>query len=131
MNKKEKLQEKISKLQKQLNEIEVKEWWAARPHILEFECGYSHEYSDDGDFNDYFYARDIILNDEWIKYNSVEWQTFCDHLGIPLYSTDPDAIAEYWEEYLRDINNPDGYDVDYPDFVEHAEETMRNPNYAG
>ena len=130
MNKKEKLQAKIAKLEAELHNIEVSEWWAARPHILEFECGYSHQYSDDGYFNDYFQAYGVILNYKWIEDNSIKWQTFCDHLGIPLYPADADEIADCWEDYLRDINNLDDYDVDYPDFIQHAEQTMRNPNYA-
>lgn len=126
MNKKEKLQAKIAKLQAELHIVEVNEWWLARPHIVEFECDYNHEYDDNGGFNDYFYARDIILNYEWIKYNGIKWQTFCDHLGIVLY---PEA-DDCWEEYLRDINNPDNYDIDYPDFINHIGQTIRNPDYA-
>lgn len=126
MNKKEKLQTKIAKLQAELHEIEVSEWWSARPHIAEFECGYDNEYDDNGSYSKYFHVYGIILNHEWIKYNGIKWQNFCDHLGIPLYPADPDEIAEYWE-YLRDINNLDDYDVDYPNFVEHAKELIRNP----
>jgi hypothetical protein len=130
MNKKEKLQAKIAKYQAELHTIQAKEWWEARPHIAEFECGYDNEYDDNGSYSKYFHAYGILLNHEWIKYNNIKWQTFCDHLGIPLYPVDSDEIAEYWEEYLRDINNPDDYDVDYPDFVQHAEETMVNPNFS-
>jgi hypothetical protein len=130
MSKKEKLQAKIAKLQAELHAIEVKEWWSARPHIAEFECGYNAEYNDEGGTTDYFQAYGVILNHEWIKYNGVEWQTFCDTQDIPLYPADEDDMAELWEYYLRDINSPDDYDVDYPDFVKHGEQTMRNPNYA-
>lgn len=130
MNKKEKLQEKIAKLQAELHEIEVAEWWSARPHIAEFECGYHSDFNDEGGYDSYFCAYGVILNHEWIKYNGIKWQTFCDHLDIPLYPTDPDEMVELWNYYLCNINNPDDYKIDYPDFVQHAEETMRNPNYA-
>lgn len=129
MNKKEKLQAKIAKYEAELHAIEVKEWWSARPHIAEFECGYNSEFNDEAGYDDYFRAYGVILNHEWIKYNDVEWQNFCDHLDIPLYP-DEEVIADEHEYYLRDIHNPDDYDIDYPNFVQHAEETMRNPNYA-
>lgn len=131
MSRIEELQKQIAALESELHDLQVVEWWEQRPHILEFECGYDNEYDDNGSYSKYFRAYGIILNHEWIKYNGIKWQTFCDHLGIPLYPTDPEEVADYWEEYLRDINNRDDYDVDldYPDFIQHAEETMRNPNY--
>lgn len=129
MSKKEKLQTKIAKLQAELHNIEVSEWWEARPHILEFECGCNHEYNDEGGFSDYFQAYGVILNYKWIEDNGIKWQTFCDHLDIPLYPADADEIADCSGEYLRDINNPDNYDVDYPNFLQYVDETFRNPNY--
>ncbi len=109
MNKKEKLQAKIAKLQAELHEIEVSDWWSKRPHILEFECNYENEYDDNGSYKKYFRPYSIILNHEWIKYNGIRWQTFCDHLGIFLYPTNGDEIDNSWYEYLRDIDDPDSY----------------------
>jgi hypothetical protein len=129
MNKKEKLQGKIAKLQTELHEIEVKEWWAARPHILEFECEYDYQYSDDGDFDDYFNPSSIVLNYEWIKYNGIEWQTFCDHNSIDLYP-DAEDLSDNCESYLYSITNPNDYEYEYPEFVKYSGLTIRNPNYA-
>ena len=128
MNKKEKLQAKITKYQAELHDIEVKEWWKARPHIAEFECSYAAEYNDEGSTSNYFRADTIILNHEWIRYNNIQWQTFCDHLEIPLYP-DEDELSNDSEYYLRDIKDPDNYEVDYPEFVAQAEQTINNPNF--
>lgn len=129
MNKKEKLQEKISRLQKQLHDIEVADWWSKRPHVLEFECGYNSESSDEGTFNNYFCVYGTVLNYEWIKYNGIEWQTFCDHLNIPLYP-DEDVLSKEAQHYLQNIKDLEDYEIDYPNFVDYDEKTMRNPNYA-
>lgn len=129
MSEKQKLQEKIAKLQAELHILQVKQWWEARPHIAEFMCSYNDEPNDDGFCTKYFYAYNIVLSHEWIKCNGVRWQTFCDHLGIPLYPADNDVVTDSWHEYMRSIDTPDNYKIDYPAFIEHYEKTIRNPNY--
>lgn len=130
MSKKEKLRAKIAKLQAELHAIEVKEWWEARPHIAEFECECQAEYNDEGSTTDYFKPYGVLLNHEWIKYNGDKWQTFCDAQDIPLEPTDSDEMSELTDYYMRDINDPDEYEYDYPNFVVNAGLTLRNPNYA-
>ena len=129
MNKKEKLREKITTLQKELHSLEVRDWWLQRPHMLEFYCTSESESSDDGEFTDYFRPSNIKLNNDWIFSNLAKWETFCEANDVLVYPDYDDLVTDC-DYYLRDIDHPDDYDYSYPNFVEYDEQTLRNPDYA-
>ena len=130
MSKKEKLQEKIAKLQAELHEIEVKEWWAARPHILEFKCVVSSNYNDEGGHYNNFYPSHIKLNEDWLYANLAKWESFCNSYNINMYPDDDGSVDDDYDYYMRDIN-ASHWCYEYPNFTDYDNETMRNPNYAG
>ena len=132
MSRIEELQEQIAELESELHDLQVAEWWAERPHILQFRCTFNSEYNDDGGYTDYFRPHNIELNYEWIAQNQEVWIAFCNHnerYPRPV-EPDEDALSDDWDYYFRPVLNPEDWEYDYPNFQEFDEETMRNPNYA-
>lgn len=126
------LQEQIAVLESELYDLQVAEWWLARPHILQFRCTLTSDNNDDGGYTDYFKPRNIQLNHQWIFQNQDLWYNFCNKNPKYPRPTVPNdkELVENWDYYFRPITNPNDWVSEYPDFQEFDEETMRNPNYA-
>ena len=132
MSKKEKLRADIAKLESELHNLEVIDWWAERPHIFEFKIAFDYESNDDGTSSAYFRPENIKLNEQWLEENEELWLDFCNYNKKYPRPTKPDkdALNDDWDYYIRPIDDPQCWEYDYPDFQDYDEKTMRNPNYA-